>query len=134
MPNLTTDSKIIKDMDNVNKTLSAANDAKEKRNTLQDDANKQTIENTKLLQEIADNTSYLKDLVKISRETQLNTEELTYISRAIFDVAKANSKEEADSLYKKALEKLTSSGEDIGNISNWVTLLSGIYNIVTTID
>ena len=110
--------------------LENAGEADRVRARLQDEANRATIENRKLLKEIAENTAYLKKIVEINRETQLNTEELNHIMRAIYDVSKANSKEEADSFYAKALAAINSSGETAGNIVNLSSLLLGLYEVV----
>lgn len=103
-----------------------------KRNKLQDNANQAAIDSKELLKEIAENTAYLKILVEINRETKLNGDELNYIMRAIYDVAKANNKEEADTLFSKALSKINDSGEFSGNVANLTNLLMGIYNVVVT--
>lgn len=90
-------------------------------------------EANKLLNRIVDNTSVLKELVEINRETQLNTEELTYVMRAIYAVAKADNKEEADNLFAKGLKVINESGEAAGNIASLTSLLMGIYTTVNTI-
>lgn len=89
----------------------------------QDEANE-------LLTQIVENTSVLKELVAINRDTKLNTEELTYVMRAIYTVAKADNKADADAFFKKALVAINDSGEAVGNLSNLVSLLLGIYNTV----
>lgn len=114
----------------LHQALENAGEADRVRARLQDEANRATIENRKLLKEIAENTAYLKKIVEINRETQLNTEELNHIMRAIYDVSKANSKEEADSFYAKALAAINSSGETAGNIVNLSSLLLGLYEVV----
>lgn len=111
-------------------SIAELNRSKNMRDELQDEANKATLENRELLKEIAENTAYLKKIVEINRETQLNTEELNHIMRAIYDVSKANSKEEADSFYAKALAAINSSGETAGNIVNLSSLLLGLYEVV----
>lgn len=83
-----------------------------------------------LLGKIVENTSVLKEIVEINRQTQLSTEELNEVMRAIHAVAKAETKEEADGLLKKALNSIDSSGETVGNIANLVSLLMGIYSTV----
>lgn len=85
-----------------------------------------------LLNKIVENTSILKELVEINRETQLKTEELTYVMRAIYEVAKANSKEESDTLFAEALKVINESGEAAGNIASLTSLLMGIYTTVNT--
>lgn len=86
-----------------------------------------------LLSRIVENTSVLKELVEINRKTQLNTEELTYIMRAIYEVAKAEDKEEANTYFTQALKVINDSGEAAGNIANLISLLMGIYNTVNTL-
>lgn len=86
-----------------------------------------------LLNKIVENTSVLKELVEINRETQLNTEELTYVMRAILEVAKADNKKEADSLFERALKIINDSGEAAGNMASLTSLLMGIYTTVNTI-
>lgn len=107
-------------------------DRNNERLELEKKANEATLESVKILEDIAENTAYLKKIIEINRETQLNTEELTYVMRAIYGVSKAENKSEADNLYKNALNIINDSGEKVGNIANLVTLLSGIYNIVST--
>ena len=115
-------------------SLEQVAESKRRREQLQDEANKTAIESKEILLEIAENTAYLKKLVEINRETKLNTEELSYVMRAIYDVAKANNKDEADSLFKKALDTINGSGEVAGNIVNLISLLTGIYTVVNTIN
>lgn len=90
------------------------------------------IENQKeanlLLSKIVENTSVLKDLVAINRETQLNTEELNYVMRAIYDVAKAKDSNEAKNLYAKAIKIINDAGDTASNVVNLTTLLTGIYS------
>lgn len=90
-------------------------------------------EANELLNKIVENTSVLKELVEINRKTQLNTEELTYVMRAIYEVAKANNKEDADTFFAKALKVINESGEAAGNIASLTSLLMGIYTTVNTI-
>ena len=90
-------------------------------------------EANELLNKIVENTSVLKELVEINRETQLNTEELTYVMRAILEVAKADNKKEADTLFAKALKVINDSGEAAGNMASLTSLLMGIYTTVNTI-
>ncbi|MFZ4889728.1 hypothetical protein [Enterococcus innesii] len=120
--------------DLLRESLEHVAESKRRREELQDEANKTAIESKEILLEIAENTAYLKKLVEINRETQLNTEELSYVMRAIYDVAKANNKDEADSLFKKALDAINGSGEVAGNVVNLISLLSGIYTVVNTIN
>ena len=115
-------------------SLRIQGEEKTRRNHLQDNANQAAIESKELLKEIAENTAYLKILVEINRETKLNGDELNYIMRAIYDVSKANNKEEADSLFAKALSKINDSGEFVGNVANLTNLLMGIYHTVSTIN
>lgn len=86
-----------------------------------------------LLSRIVENTSVLKELVEINRKTQLNTEELTYVMRAVYEVAKAGDKEEANTYFTQALKVINESGEAAGNIANLTSLLLGIYNTVNTL-
>ncbi|MBO6385575.1 hypothetical protein EY675_08455 [Enterococcus casseliflavus] len=120
--------------DLLRESLEHVAESKRRREELQDEANKTAIESKEILLEIAENTAYLKKLVEINRETKLNTEELSYVMRAIYDVAKANNKDEADSLFKKALDTINGSGEIAGNIVNLISLLTGIYTVVNTIN
>lgn len=83
-----------------------------------------------LLGQIVENTAVLKELVEINRQTQLSTEELNAVLQQIYEVAKAQNAKEADSLFKKALDKINTSGETVSNISSLVSLLMGIYNTV----
>lgn len=87
-------------------------------------------ESNKLLGKIVDNTSVLKELVEINRKTQLNTEELKDVLAAIHEVSKAKNKDEADNIFKKALNTINASGETVENIARLVNLLMGLYNTV----
>ncbi|MEQ7193358.1 hypothetical protein [Enterococcus avium] len=95
-------------------------------------ANIETIEQSKTLREIADNTAYLKDLVLITREIKLNGDESNLISKAIYNISNAESKEDAANKLSEALAKLSSSGEFVGNMSNIVSFLTGLYNTVSS--
>ncbi|PTQ86364.1 hypothetical protein C8U37_101205 [Trichococcus patagoniensis] len=86
-----------------------------------------------LLGRIVENTSVLKELVEINRKTQLNTEELTYVMRAIYKVAKAKDKEESNAFFTQALKAINDSGEAVSNIANLTSLLMGIYSTVNTL-
>lgn len=85
------------------------------------------------LARIVENTSVLKELVEINRKTQLNSEELTYVMRAIYEVAKAEDEEEANTYFTQALKAINESGEAAGNIASLTSLLLGIYNTVNTL-
>lgn len=87
-------------------------------------------EANEFLQQIVENTSVLKELVEINRNTQLSAEKLTELMMEINLVAQAKSKEEADNLFKKAINKINVSGETASNIASLVNLLSAIYNAV----
>lgn len=122
-----------RDLANYKKVIDAVNEfdrQKREAENRQDQANRSIIKQEELLQQIADNTSYIKDVVEINRQTQLNTEELTYVMRAIYEVAKANSKEEADSFFTKAINTINSSGETANNIVLLTGILVQIYNTV----
>lgn len=86
-----------------------------------------------LLGQIAENTSVLKELVQINRDTNLNVQELNDVMLDIYIIAKANSKEEAEGLFAKAIEKISSSGEKATNISSFVNIAIGIFNTVLTL-
>lgn len=94
---------------------------------------KQKEANGLLLSKIVENTSVLKELVEINRETKLNTEELTYVMRAILEVAKADNKKESDTLFANALKVINDSGEAAGNMASLTSVLMGIYTTVNTI-
>lgn len=112
------------------RSFEAQNELRAEKEALAMNANKATIDSKALLMEIAENTAYLKELVTINRETQLNTEELNFVMRAIFDVAKADNKEEADTLFSKAIKGISEAGETAGNVASLTTVAVGIYNTV----
>ena len=113
--------------------LGDINREKKQLQELQKLANESTLKSEELLKQIAENTSYIKDLVMINRETQLNTEELTYVMKSIYKVSKAENKQEADSLFSQAIQVINDPGEAAGNIANLTSLLLGIYTFVSTI-
>lgn len=90
-------------------------------------------EANKLLDRIVENTSVLKELVEINRETQLSTKELTYVMRAIYDISNAKNKKEADNLFKKAMDAINTSGESVENITRLASLLVNIYKTIELI-
>jgi regulator of replication initiation timing len=99
------------------------------RNPTYDLIEKQEAAN-KLLSEIVENTSVLKEIVEINRRTQLSAEELNEVLKEIHAVAKADNKNEADGLFKKALNTINTSGETASNVASLVSLLMGIYSTV----
>lgn len=90
---------------------------------------KQEIANA-LLGQIAENTSVLKELVQINRDTNLNVQELNDLMLDIYVIAKANSKTEADNLFANAIAKISESGEKANNIVSLINIVTGIYNTV----
>ncbi|MCR8969287.1 hypothetical protein [Facklamia sp. 7083-14-GEN3] len=86
-------------------------------------------EANELLKQVVENTNYLKEIVQINRQTQLSTEELQRVMTSIHEIAKANTKEEADNLLTKALETINKSGETAQNIAILFKILNGIYTM-----
>lgn len=88
-----------------------------------------TEETNMLLKEIRNNTDYLKLLANINENTQLSSEVLLEIQTDIFSIASATSKDEADNLFTRTLDKINSSGEVVGNIANLVSFLNAVYQV-----
>lgn len=120
-----------KQMEEFNELAEKVQFQKIQREKTEYEANLETIAQSEILKEIAENTAYLKDIVGIVRETKLNGDELNLIMRAIFEVGSADNKEEADGLFKTALDKINSAGESVGNIVQLIGILKEIYSVVS---
>ena len=86
-----------------------------------------------LLGQIVENTSVLKEIVEINRKTLLTAEELSKVMQEINKVAIAKDKEEADTLFRNAIQVINNSGETAGNMANLISLLMGIYSTVNAL-
>lgn len=85
-----------------------------------------------LLEQISENTSVLKEIVEINKQTQLSNDELNKIMHEVLTIAQARDKEEADSFLKKAVDKINSSGETAGNIATLFSIAMNLYNTTKT--
>src|SRR5699024_2239047 len=85
-----------------------------------------------LLEQISENTSVLKEIVEINKQTQLSNDELNKIMHEILTIAQAKDKEEANSFLKKAIDKINSSGETAGNIATLFSIAMNLYNTTKT--
>lgn len=83
-------------------------------------ANQATLDSLEVLKQIEMNTAYLKDIVDLLNVSNDNQKELNDMVQSILNIAKAPDKEEAQSRYRKVMQK-------IGDFS---TITSSTLNIV----
>ena len=82
------------------------------------------------LRAINENTAQLKVIVELIHQSNEKQDELIALAGEILAIAKAKSKAEADSLLKKALEKITGTvdaGESLLTLTKWAMT---VYNMV----
>lgn len=105
----------------------------ESRKKLNDQANRSQIRSELLLEQIEKNTASLTELTKLLHESNLQHDQIIDLMGDLFAIAKAKDGQEAQSLYQKSIGKISSFGEDVGNITTLVTFATGIYNAVVSL-
>ena len=85
------------------------------------------------LQSINENTANLYSLVELINKNEENQDQIIYLLTQIMNLAKADSKEKADSGVKKIMQTITeatSDAETLIKLTGWAT---AIYQAVSTI-
>ncbi|QSW67373.1 hypothetical protein J0X23_02630 [Lactiplantibacillus plantarum] len=119
-------TKQMPNMDSINR-FNKELDAK---SSLEKESQKAQIESRKILQQIEKNTASLAEITKLLHESNLQHNQIIDLMGDLFAISKSKDNEEAQSLYQKAISKISSVGENVGNITTLVTLATTIYNAV----
>ncbi|AVH85789.1 hypothetical protein WJM93_03970 [Lactiplantibacillus plantarum] len=119
-------TKQMPNMDSINR-FNKELDAK---SSLEKESQKAQIESRKILQQIEKNTASLAEITKLLHESNLQHDQIIDLMGDLFAISKSKDNEEAQSLYQKAISKISSVGENVGNITTLVTLATTIYNAV----
>lgn len=119
-------TKQMPNMDSINR-FNKELDAK---SPLEKESQKAQIESRKILQQIEKNTASLAEITKLLHESNLQHDQIIDLMGDLFAISKSKDNEEAQSLYQKAISKISSVGENVGNITTLVTLATTIYNAV----
>lgn len=115
---------------NIQESMDRVNELEAQKKATAYQADLEVIEQSKVLREIADNTTYMKGLVTIVRDIKQNSDELNHILSGIYSIAESQTKEEAATNFSRAVSKISESGEFLGNTANIVSVFMGIYNTV----
>lgn len=119
-------TKQMPNMDSINR-FNKELDAK---SSLEKESQKAQIESRKILQQIEKNTASLAEITKLLHESNLQHDQIIDLMGDLFAISKSKDNEEAQSLYQKAISKISSVGENVGNITTLVNLATTIYNAV----
>ncbi|UNF76231.1 hypothetical protein [Lactiplantibacillus plantarum] len=119
-------TKQMPNMDSINR-FNKELDAK---SSLEKESQKAQIESRKILQQIEKNTASLAEITELLHESNLKHDQIIDLMGDLFAISKSKDNEEAQSLYQKAISKISSVGENVGNITTLVTLATTIYNAV----
>ncbi len=119
-------TKQMPNMDSINR-FNKELDAK---SSLEKESQKAQSESRKILQQIEKNTASLAEITKLLHESNLQHDQIIDLMGDLFAISKSKDNEEAQSLYQKAISKISSVGENVGNITTLVTLATTIYNAV----
>ncbi|WHQ53716.1 hypothetical protein M1857_11855 [Lactiplantibacillus plantarum] len=103
---------------------------KNRREKLSDQANESQIRSEEILKQIEKNTASLAEITELLHESNLQHDQIIDLMGDLFAISKSKDNEEAQSLYQKAISKISSVGENVGNITTLVTLATTIYNAV----
>lgn len=111
-------------LDQINKEL-------EENQVLKKESQEAQIESLKVLRNIETNTAYLQNVVELLNVYNDNQSEIRNLITDIFNIAAAKDKKEADSLYRKTINKIGtvfSDAETIQKLVGLATAIIGIYN------
>jgi len=82
------------------------------------------------LLETLKNTAVLNELVLLVRASNLQQEMLTELVSELIEIAQAKNKEEAGSLYKKAMKRISDVVHDAESITKMASIAGQLYNTV----
>lgn len=87
-------------------------------------------ESNETLQAIEKNTANLQSLVDLIHNSVENQDQIISLMAEVFVIAKAKNKEEADSLCKRAMNKISDTVQDVETIAKLVSYAKMVYNVV----
>ncbi|RHR10247.1 hypothetical protein DWX58_07180 [Pseudoflavonifractor sp. AF19-9AC] len=87
-------------------------------------------QNNEILQDIEKNTANLKILVDLIHNSVENQDQIISIMAEILAMAKANNKDEADSLCKRVMSKISDTVQNVETMIKIMTFAKMFYNIV----
>ena len=83
-----------------------------------------------VLQSINDNTANLYTMVEMINQNNEKQDELIALMTEILSLAKAKSKEDADSLFKKIMGKINDTTDNVDTMIKIVGWATAVYNMV----
>lgn len=83
-----------------------------------------------VLQSINENTANLYTMVELINKNNENQDELIELLTEILSLAKAKSKEEADTLFKKIMGKINETADNVDTMIKVVGWATAVYNMV----
>lgn len=83
-----------------------------------------------VLQSINENTANLYTLVELISKSNDKQDELISLMTEVLSLAKAKSKEEADTLFKKIMSKINDTADSVDSIIKIVGWATTVYNMV----
>ena len=87
-------------------------------------------QNNEILQDIEKNTANLQILVDLIHNSVENQDQIISIMAEILAMAKANNKDEADSLCKRVMSKISDTVQNVETMIKIMTFAKMFYNIV----
>lgn len=84
------------------------------------------------LQSINENTANLYTMVELINKNNENQEELLSVMAEILVIAAAKSKKEAESLFKKVMQKINDTTDNVDTMIKIVGWATTVYNMVST--
>lgn len=86
-----------------------------------------------VLQSINENTANLYTMVELISKSNDKQDELISLMIEVLSLAKAKSKEEADTLFKKIMSKINDTADSVDSIIKIVGWATTVYNMVLTL-
>ena len=83
-----------------------------------------------VLQSINENTANLYTMVELINQSNDKQDELISLMTEVLSLAKAKSKEEADTLFKKIMSKINDTADSVDSIIKIVGWATTVYNMV----
>lgn len=83
-----------------------------------------------VLQSINENTANLYTMVELISKSNDKQDELISLMTEVLSLAKAKSKEEADTLFKKIMSKINDTADSVDSIIKIVGWATTVYNMV----
>lgn len=130
--NVSLPAETIEKMRNVNDFFEDKKREEDKRNALSDHANNAQIESLEILKDIEANTAYLKDMVEVMNSSNEKQDEMLAIYKEILSIITAKDKKEADSIYRRLMNKINEVTNDADNVAKLTTFAVTIFNLAST--